>query len=644
MTMHSPRALLAQRYELQRPVPSTRGDRGWTAVDVTTGTVVRVAVVDAREAGRLEKLLGARQLHLTGVIQLITEFDRGELPAGTRVDTSSMLAIVEHVTGATLHRQLAAQGPILPFKAVAWCLRLLDALEVLHRRGVAHGGISPRSVIVEPRGRVVPPVLSIGHVAPLAAYCSPERVRGGAPSVADDLWALHATLYSMLTARAPFPTGEPPSALLAALSRGKPRSLGEAELAEPELQRLFDAAFDPNEKGRLSRGEDLRRALDRWERAEVPVIAPRVVAGRGAPRLGNLTFGANGPVNESLSFDDAAWAPEEGEAVALEAPPEPSRPVATAEATGPFGALRVEPPSRLDASAVSPLELSGPAAASGRSPLHPSGVSASTIPLLRRPRPWGLLAVVLVLVGGGFGYWQYGVHRAEEDRAQVEARRSPQAERRAPASASPARPRPRERSPGEKLHACVTSYFPDDSFRQGEDFRFLCRNEDFRETTRLLFSQVKPRVDAGIAAASEPSAPGDVVATTSPDAGVIVLGGTLEVKAAFPDLGWYELAATAIVRQGCCPNPPAVELPTTAGWCQQLEKVVRQLATDSQKPGDLSPTVRVFDEAVACLFANNTPRPYPYAEGLTATQRRAFQGFLTQAAESEALRSSRHRR
>jgi hypothetical protein len=110
------------------------------------------------------------------------------------------------------------------------------------------------------------------------------------------------------------------------------------------------------------------------------------------------------------------------------------------------------------------------------------------------------------------------------------------------------------------------------------------------------------------------------------------------------DLGWYELAAAAILRTGCCRTPAPVNLPHIEGWCPKLEDVARQLADDSARAMDLAPSVRRFEEAVACLFATKAERPYPYAEPPTPAQRASFERFLQRAAESDAKRSSLLRR
>jgi hypothetical protein len=79
-------------------------------------------------------------------------------------------------------------------------------------------------------------------------------------------------------------------------------------------------------------------------------------------------------------------------------------------------------------------------------------------------------------------------------------------------------------------------------------------------------------------------------------------------------------------------------LPETSGWCEQLQTVVRRIADDSGKAGDLAPDARSFDKAVSCLFANKVARVYGYEKAPSDANRQAFQQFLSRAAISEARR------
>jgi hypothetical protein len=72
-----------------------------------------------------------------------------------------------------------------------------------------------------------------------------------------------------------------------------------------------------------------------------------------------------------------------------------------------------------------------------------------------------------------------------------------------------------------------------------------------------------------------------------------------------------------------------------------MQNVVRRIATDSAKIGDISPAVRSFDETVSCLSAQGKHIAYPYKAVPSSLQKAAFQQFLKHAAEVDAKRSAR---
>ncbi len=93
--------------------------------------------------------------------------------------------------------------------ALHWLKELCDALGQLHRAGLVHGDVSPRNVIVQGGSTTLTDydtVLRSGDTPSrsTAVYASPavqERVR---IEPADDLYALAATLFHVLTDREPF--------------------------------------------------------------------------------------------------------------------------------------------------------------------------------------------------------------------------------------------------------------------------------------------------------------------------------------------------------------------------------------------------------------------------------------------------------
>jgi hypothetical protein len=173
---------------------------------------------------------------------------------------------------------------------------------------------------------------------------------------------------------------------------------------------------------------------------------------------------------------------------------------------------------------------------------------------------------------------------------------------------------------------CVAQHFQTDAFDGQPDFAFVCEDADFPGTARRLSSMVLVGdtlslrdggvgSDAGIAL--------DVVRLSGMRVGDAGVGSGLE---------WYELPATAIIRKACCPNSLPVILPETAGWCEQIQAVVRRMADDSARSMDLSPAARNYDKAVNCLVANRVKHPYAYLGAPSAVSRAAFQQFLGRAA------------
>jgi hypothetical protein len=208
----------------------------------------------------------------------------------------------------------------------------------------------------------------------------------------------------------------------------------------------------------------------------------------------------------------------------------------------------------------------------------------------------------------------------------------------------------------ERADQCIRSYFREGALRGDVELGFVCTDEDFLSVNRRLHeeSMVLFTVGASDVPGTQPSANATTpMGNGAPDAGgegalplpSAMANQALVVRSGLTNLawqlGWYDLVATAVIRQGCCREAAPINLPKSTGWCQQLEAVVRGIAIDSAKVGDISPGVRTFDEAIACLLAQGKHSVYPYRTAPTQPQKMALQQFLKLAAEVDAKRSSR---
>ncbi len=603
--MQPPRTLLVGRYRWVETYPLPDGGCWWVAIDGDTGQHVAAAAVGQRDVSRWEAVRGERHVHLAAITDVVTKPDPGAVPGGS-LASGAGVAIAELVPGQTLHGQLA-RGRVHPFKAVAWLLRLVDAVQLLHHRGGPHGAISPYTIVVEPFGRAIAPVLGTLVAPPIAAYVSPERLSGAGPSPEDDVWALHAVLYTALTGRVPFEGGV--QSLLKRVKSGPPKTLADHGVSEPNLQRILERGLEPDERRRTTELDPLAAALDAWERGREPEpLRPK------PPRVLRASHAA---VVETIAFDVSSLAAVD----AVPAPPAPAAadPALAAPAAAPLAAPSIalpdpNPPPAPAIVAAAPVAPVTPAAA-------PAPVRAP-VASPRRSRWWpSLLGAVVALgaLGGGLGYLLWREPEPAAGTPGPVFRPSVAA----PSAAPSALP---QLAPSEQRATCIRSYFEPPALQGAADLDFVCGGEPFPAVSSRLFRLAAP-APAPAASAGRPQ-------QGAGEQGILVTGASAPF-----DLGWFEIPATVIVRTTCCPGAAPVTLPTTPGWCEQLQGQLRVLADASRKPIDLSPYGRKFGDAVQCLYSTATKHGYPYRTAPTDLQRHNFQRFLKHAAESDAQRS-----
>ncbi|MFC6879193.1 MULTISPECIES: serine/threonine-protein kinase [Actinomadura] len=159
--------------------------------------------------------------------------------------------VMELLSGRSLDRVLADEGPLEPRRAAAIGAELLDALRAAHAEGVLHRDVKPANVFQRDDGRAVLTDFGIATLADEAsltrpgaligspAYMAPERVRGEPGGPPSDLYSLGATLYALVEGRPPFARSAPLSMLGAVLTEepARPRRAGPLG---PLLLRLLD--------------------------------------------------------------------------------------------------------------------------------------------------------------------------------------------------------------------------------------------------------------------------------------------------------------------------------------------------------------------------------------------------------------------
>jgi serine/threonine-protein kinase len=131
-------------------------------------------------------------------------------------DAVRPFVVVERVSGLTL-TELLARGPLKPIEACRIADGVLSALEVVHRRGIIHDGITPNNVLISTSGSVKLSDVGLSSGVRRAAgfavpqddieWRAPECATGGEADSQADLFSVGVLLFAMLTGEVPFPGG-----------------------------------------------------------------------------------------------------------------------------------------------------------------------------------------------------------------------------------------------------------------------------------------------------------------------------------------------------------------------------------------------------------------------------------------------------
>ncbi|WP_326792674.1 serine/threonine protein kinase [Streptomyces sp. NBC_00841] len=223
--------------------------------------------------------------------------------------------VMQYVDGPSLADAAKESGEIAPREAARIGLHVLSALRAAHSAGVLHRDVKPGNVLLARDGQVLltdfgiaaiegdSTITRTGELVGSIDYLAPERVRGGDPGPASDLWSLGATLYSAVEGRSPFRRTSPISTMQAVVTEEPPPPARAGALG-PVIVALLRK--DPTD--RPSAAETERMLLDAMEGRQpraaqayvptqrVPEEALRATDPGGAGRTAGTGTEALGPL------------------------------------------------------------------------------------------------------------------------------------------------------------------------------------------------------------------------------------------------------------------------------------------------------------------------------------------------------------
>jgi serine/threonine protein kinase len=450
---------------------SLAGQSGWALTGLAPGALVAGYRVEARiGAGGMAMVLRARDeaLGRTVALKILAPGHAGDTEFRERfVRESRAVAAVDHphiipvyaageasgvlylamrfVAAGDLRSVVNREGPLSGSRAVALLAPIASALDAAHAAGLVHRDVKPANILVDSSpGRTEHPYLSDFGLAKGSAsstgltgtgqflgtpdYAAPEQITGRPARSQTDQYALACVAYSILTGLLPFPRDESMAVLWAHMYEPAPSLTA----ARPDLPAAGDAV--------------LARALAKAPEERYATCGAFIDALRSAlstpARAGSAGTGAS-PGSPSSSADwprrtqdlhvqpRSTHTPGAPQQDTLDSPV----PVLTGPPWESVDAPSVPPATRMPPTPSVPPGISVPPGTSVR----PAGPPAWTAPWLQflrqftepgghratrrkydeddddypwRMRRWpvvtaalGLLA--LLVVGGGFGFWQY---------------------------------------------------------------------------------------------------------------------------------------------------------------------------------------------------------------------------------------------
>jgi tetratricopeptide (TPR) repeat protein len=199
----------------------------------------------------------------------------------TGVYQGSPFVVFELVRGGSLWDRIS-QEPLSWRETAVRGAEAARGLEAIHDHGILHRDLKPENLLIDEEGRVKVADLGLarlldpdrasgsltktGELLGTPAFMAPEQAQGGILDARTDIYALGATLYSMLAREAPFEG--PAWSVIDRLIHERPRPPSEHAKVPPRLERLILACLEKDPGRRPSTAREIALELEAIARAD----------------------------------------------------------------------------------------------------------------------------------------------------------------------------------------------------------------------------------------------------------------------------------------------------------------------------------------------------------------------------------------
>ena len=77
-------------------------------------------------------------------------------------------------------------------------------------------------------------------------------------------------------------------------------------------------------------------------------------------------------------------------------------------------------------------------------------------------------------------------------------------------------------------------------------------------------------------------------------------GGATDAMKIFARVGWYDMAAFAVVRSGCCPDAKPLELPEASKACSSMAEALQEVGKEVVANHPVEESLKKYTAAIHC--------------------------------------------
>ncbi len=157
---------------------------------------------------------------------------------------------------------------------------------------------------------------------------------------------------------------------------------------------------------------------------------------------------------------------------------------------------------------------------------------------------------------------------------------------------------------GNQTASCVAGYLPKGAFSKAPNLEWLCTEPDPRQGADRLRSAI---------VAGAPATASDAMRL-------------------FGRLGWYDMAAYAVVRAGCCGEGKTLELPKPSKNCGDMGQALADLGHSIMANGEVDHALEAYASSVSCEISAGRAKEFKHEPkvdgGESSTFRELIRGVL----------------